>query len=339
MFRSQRDAELTKVIYRRVPVLIDRTRRRGGNPWGIRFFTMFHQTNDAELFHTAEQLQQMRFRPEGSRWRKGKRLFLPLYEAKMVQAYDHRAAGVVVQAGNWVRQGQTEATTLVSHQNPEFTVTPRWWIAQEAVDNCFQDDDGRTFFVGFKDITSPTNQRTMIAAAIPYCGVTNHFPLILNTKSPCLQMCLLANLNALVLDYVARQKIGGVTLNFFIVEQFPMFPPSAYEKPCPWDRRTSLKDWISQRVLKLTCTADDIRPLAEAADFAPVVTRWDPHDRAELQAELDAAFFLLYGIGLDDAEYILSTFKGLRPKDDGTLKMFNSPDLILDAYDRLSGAS
>ena len=142
MFRSQRDAELTKVIYGRVPVLIDRTRRRGGNPWEIRFMRMFDQTNDAELFHTAEQLQQMRFRPEGSRWRKGKRLFLPLYEAKMVQAYDHRAAGVVVQAGNWVRQGQTEATTLVSHQNPEFTVTPRWWVAQEAVDKCFQDDDG-----------------------------------------------------------------------------------------------------------------------------------------------------------------------------------------------------
>ena len=50
MFRSRRDAELTKAIYRRVPVLIDRNRKEGGNPWGIKFVTMFHQTNDAELF-------------------------------------------------------------------------------------------------------------------------------------------------------------------------------------------------------------------------------------------------------------------------------------------------
>jgi hypothetical protein len=34
-------------------------------------------------------------------------------------------------------------------------------------------------------------------------------------------------------------------------------------------------------------------------------------------AELDAAFFHLYGIARDDAEYILSTFKGIH--DRGTL--------------------
>ena len=46
----------------------------------------------------------------------------------MVQAYDHRAAGVVIEKGNWMRQGQTEPTSLVFHQNPEFTVQPRWWV-------------------------------------------------------------------------------------------------------------------------------------------------------------------------------------------------------------------
>ena len=51
IFRSRQDAELTKAIYRRVPILVDESRMEGGNPWGIRFVTMFHQTNDAELFH------------------------------------------------------------------------------------------------------------------------------------------------------------------------------------------------------------------------------------------------------------------------------------------------
>ena len=38
---------------------------------------------------------------------------------------------------------------------------------------------------------------------------------------------------------------------------------------------------------------------------------WDEAERAELMAELDAAFFHLYGIARDDVEYILSTFKGI----------------------------
>ena len=121
IFRSC-DAELTKDVYRRVPILIDEARQEGGNPWGIRFVTMFHQTNDAELFHDPVQLKKLKYRHVGNRWTKGKQTFLPLYEAKMVQSYDHRAASVKVTAGNWVRQGQTEDTTLVEHQNPEFVV-------------------------------------------------------------------------------------------------------------------------------------------------------------------------------------------------------------------------
>jgi hypothetical protein len=131
---------------------------------------------------------------------------------------------------------------------------------------------------------------------------------------------LLANLNAFAYDYCTRQKIGGVTLNFFIVEQVPTLPPDAYAKPCPWDRRTTLESWISERVLKLTCTAEDMLPLADAcgftsgsfqAEYGGRLNKWDEAERAELMAELDAAFFHLYGIARDDVEYILSTFKGI----------------------------
>jgi hypothetical protein len=61
-------------------------------------------------------------------------------------------------------------------------------------------------------------------------------------------------------------------------------------------------------------------PLAEACDFRSGsfqreyggrLNKWDEAERATLLAELDAAFFHLYGIGRDDVEYILSTFKGI----------------------------
>ena len=278
---------------------------------------MFHQTNDAELFREPDALKADGFKLKGNRWIKGKQVFLPMYEAKMLQDYDHRAADVVTDQSNWVRQGQTEKRSLVGYQNPEQLAMPRFWVDAHEVElpewGC----------VGFKDITSPTNQRTMIAACAPIAGFTNHFIIVRSRLEPVRQLCLLANLNAFAYDYCTRQKIGGVTLNFFIVEQVPTLPPETYAKPCPWDHGATLETWISQRVLKLTCTAEDMLPLAEACDFTSGsfhaeyggrLNKWDEAERAELMAELDAAFFYLYGIPRDDVEYILSTFKGIHER-------------------------
>jgi hypothetical protein len=334
IFRSRRDAELTKAIYRRVPVLIDRRRKAGGNPWGIAFKTMFHQTNDAELFADGVTLQKQGYAPEGNIWRKGRKRYLPLYEAKMVQAYDHRAASVIVTEKNWVRQGQTEPTSVVDHMNPEFSAIPRWWVSEVDVDRTLGGDE-RQFFIGFKDITSPTNQRTMIAAAIPRCASTNHFVLLMSDRASKYQTCLLANLNSLVFDYIARQKIGGVTLNFFIVEQLPTLPPDDYDASCPWNPRQKLVKWISDRVLRLSCTAEDMRPLAEAAGFSEGVHRWDELERARIVAELDAAYFLLYRIDRDDVEYILGSFQALHDPGPDLFGGKSQKELVLTAFDEL----
>ena len=56
IFRARQDAELTKAIYRRVPVLV-RDADPNGNPWGVGFQRMFDMTNDSQLFRTREELQ------------------------------------------------------------------------------------------------------------------------------------------------------------------------------------------------------------------------------------------------------------------------------------------
>jgi hypothetical protein len=334
VFRSRRDAELTKAIYRRVPILIDHNRQAGGNPWGISFVRMFDQTNDAELFRTADQLAKEGLKLRGNRWQLRNHVFLPLYEAKMVQAYDHRAAGVVIDPENWVRQGQTVETSLVSHQNPEFVVQPRWWVDQACVCTALGDPLPPGVLC-YKDVTSPTNERTMIAAFMPPSAVVNSAPLVIlqNGITWRLRCCLLGNLNSFALDFIARQKVGGVHLNFFIVEQLPVLHPDVYAERCPWKPAQTLERWISDRVLKLTCTANDMLPLAEAAGFKDGVHKWKPDERAQLKAELDAAYFHLYGINRDDAEYILSTFSGTQRRDTAETGGYRTAELILAAYD------
>jgi hypothetical protein len=323
IFRTKRDGNITKAIYRRVPVLIDKTREGPtGNPWGITFKRLFDQTNDAELFREPDALKKQGYNLEGNRWRKKKRICLPLYEAKMLQAYDHRFGTVFEDTSNWINQGQTVETSYVQHTNPEFLVLPRFWAEEEAIAERVQPADAQLVF---RDITNPTNRRTMISAFAPAVGFINtlvvvQFPAMKRFRT---RACLQANFGSFVFDYVARNKVQGRHMNFYLLEQLATLPPDTYAKPCPWERRVSLEEWISERVLKLTCTAEDMLPLAEACGFTSGsfqseyggrLNRWDEAERAELLAELDAAFFHLYGLNRDDVEYILSTFKGIHER-------------------------
>ncbi len=142
-----------------------------------------------------------------------------------------------------------------------------------------------------------------------------------------------------------RNDLGGLTLNFFIVEQLPTLPPDTYTEKCPWSKKETLEHWISERVLKLSCTAEDMIPLAKACGFkgsrGDGVHVWKETERAQLRAELDAAYFHLYGFKRDDVEYILSTFTntGLAPADQRHGQQYlwqrgSTGEMILEAYDR-----
>ena len=129
VFRSRRDAEITREIYERHPVLVDRS--GGGEPkvWPVRYRTMFHMANDSHLFRTAAQLDAEGFYPvEGNRWKRGDEIYLPLYEGKMVQAFDHRAAISVVNPKNLKRPSQPRETTQGEHADPNWLPIPRFWV-------------------------------------------------------------------------------------------------------------------------------------------------------------------------------------------------------------------
>ena len=58
-----------------------------------------------------------------------------------------------------------------------------------------------------------------------------------------------------------------------------------------------------------------------------------------MQAQLDAAFFLLYGIKRPDVEYILSTFSGVRKESETLLDDSNIFERVLGCYDAFSRKS
>ena len=155
------------------------------------------------------------------------------------------------------------------------------------------------------------------------------------SNAQCRQEWLLAaNLNATILDFVARQKVHGQTLNLFIVEQLPVVPPESYEV-VQFGPKTAA-ELVREAVLELTYTAHDLAPFARDLGYVDETGavrppfRWDEERRLRLRAKLDAVYFHLYGVtDRDDIRYVYSTFPLLERRQTAAPGRYRSRDLCL----------
>jgi hypothetical protein len=149
---------------------------------------------------------------------------------------------------------------------------------------------------------------------------------------------LLATWSSFVFDYVARQKIAGTSMTYFVLKQLPVHPAEAYQTPAPWLGQVHFADWIRQRVLELSFTAWDMEAFARDLGDRGAPFRWDEERRFGTRAELDAAYFHLYGIERGDVDYIMETFPIVKRKDVERYGSFRTKELILDVYDAMAEA-
>ncbi len=274
IFRSEKDAELTKRIYRVAPVLIDEG-RADGNAWNIRFSQgLFNMTGGSHLFENAPG--------DG---------LLPLYEAKLMHQFDHRWA-------TYTADGESRDVADAEKADADFVPTPRYWVAESEVAERLADKGWqRQWLMGWRDITGVEKIRTTIASVIPLSGAGNTLPLFMTNQPPELAAALLANFNSLALDYVARVKVGGTHLTYNYLKQFPFFSPDRYTE--------SDLSFIVPRVLELTYTAHDLKSWAQDLGCDGEPFTFDPERRAALRSELDAYYARLYGLTRDELRYIL----------------------------------
>ena len=308
--------------------------------WAVKYATMFHMTNDSHLFAKKHELKG-----------KDESEFVPLYEGKMVQMFDHRAADVVVNSANLHRPAQQEAIPKTEKINPDRYPTPQYWVNAKDVDATWKGEWG----IAYKSVTAPSNMRTMIAAMVPRCGVGNSMAMLLpesdtDTHYADWASLLLANFNAIVFDFVLRQKVQGQNLNWFIVEQAPVIAPHRFDAllPSPFtaamrkakllpakSAAVTVADFVRFQVLALTYTAHDMAAFAcdmgyvDESGLVLAPFTWNEEERRNRQAALDAVFFWLYGMSRDDAAYILDTFPIIREQDVNTFGHFKTQEDIL----------
>lgn len=329
IFRSRREAEIIKGIYRRVPVLGEASDQEH---WRLTIRQgLFHQTNDADLLYDRARMED-RNAAELAR-------FAPVYEGRMIGMYDHRASSVGFSDKNTFRSGTIVEITDAERNNPELSAGPRFWATTKDAEERIPRDYKKQWFLAFKDVSSATNERTLIATVIPRTAVLYTirvvFPMHADAAQSC---CLLADWNSICTDFVCRSNTSGNHVSEYIIRQVPVHGPLMYSTPCPWDTANTLKGWISRRVLELAYTAWDLSPFATDLTCYHSPFRWDVDRRFFLRCELDAAFFHLYCLDRDSTEYVLDAFRIVRERDEARHGDYRTKQIILDIYDAMTNA-
>lgn len=310
IFRTIADAELSKKIYSEVGVL----RRSGdssGDPWKISYGTLFHMANDSEIFHVSADKDDV-----------------PLYEAKLFWLFDHR----------WATYEHTEDVRNVAvdeKQSYEYEVKPRYWLPKDVLEGALS-HGSLGYLMAWRKITSATNERTTVAAVLPETAAGDSVHLFWLGASSELKACLLADVNSLVHDWCARQKVGGSNFSFYLFDQVATLAPSAYTQ--------SDIDFIVPRVLELTYTSNSLKPWAEALGYKGEPFKFDPERRAILRAELDARYAKLYGLNEEELTYILDpsavygpdypseSFRVLKEKEIAEFGEYRTMRMVLEAF-------
>jgi hypothetical protein len=135
LFRNRQDADITKGIYRRVPVLILEATERDPekNNWGISFSQgLFNMASDSSLFRSAESLFAEGFNPDCNRFVRGSDVYLPLYEAKMLHHFNHRWGDYAMRDPE-SNSNELPDVPLEKLQDPYYQVMPNNWVPEQEV--------------------------------------------------------------------------------------------------------------------------------------------------------------------------------------------------------------
>ena len=337
IFRTKRDSRIALAIYRGAGVLW-REGDPDGNQWGLRLRRMLHMADDSGLFRTQADLVSAGWRLESDRFELEGKLMVPLYEAKMIYQYNHRS-GTFEGGPAGKRPHRLPSPSGAQLADPKYVSLPFYWVAEEETSAWFDGVWGRGWLLCWRDVTDArASVRTVVACIIPRTAVNHSLPLMLPASDPRVVASLYANLSSILFDYCARQKVGGLHLTYFTVQQLPALQPEAYTVHAPWAPSTSIRDWLLPRVLELTYTTWNLRAFAEDCGDGGPPFIWDPDRRFQLRCEIDAAFFHVYGISRDDTSYILDTFSVLKQSETREHGEYRTKCVVLETYDALAAA-
>ena len=206
---------------------------------------------------------------------------LPLYEGKMMHQFDHLWQQPQSGPRYWVDKKEGRAKIL-GRTKDQGQVLPY-----------------QTYRLGFRNIASNTNERTMIMTMLPpYVFVGHSLPLCeVQPYDHQTMIFFCAVMNSFIVDWLIRMKVSA-NLSFVFLDQTPVPRLTAQDKRfAP----------IVERAARLICVHPDFNGLAKDLGLK-AHQPLDADERRTLRAELDVLIARLYGLTRDELAHILRAF-------------------------------
>lgn len=334
-FRWAKDAEVTAAIHGAAPVLVRKPiDGEPENPWKVDFQRMFDMANDSAHFLDHADIEPLIVeRREALAILEDGRQVYPLYEGKMFWHFDHRYGTYEGQTERQANKGVLPRVSNTNHADRTYRIEPRYWVEAGLTHDALGENQSNDWFFSWRDVGP--SERTFVGTIIPRTASGHKSPILISSQEPKLVSALVACLSSLVVDYSARQRGSG--MSFFIVEQLPVIAPSEILQFIQWLGSTA-GDWLSDRVLELCYTNDELASFAADLGRDQLPFRWLPERRVLLQAEIDAAVLHFYGLSRDQAEWLLDSFTVLRKYEERDHDEFRTKKLVLEIYDEMAAA-
>lgn len=263
---------------------------------------------------------------------------LPVFEGRMIDAYDYRAKGYV--SG----RGRSAVWEDYPFGSPAKRIQPQWRITEDRIPEKLADRIYRYRAV-FGDVASPTNQRGLIAGLLPGHVVSGHTVPTIEFSDADIRYLLLwiGVANSFAIDFLVRTKVS-LHMSYTIMDSIP-FPRDFANTPSA--------DAIVRRVCALCAVGDEMEAFREQAARAGILESPDavieaPDQRAIVAAEIDVLVARdVFGQSKQEMLYILDpdnilgrdcgveTFKALRNSELREFKEFRTQRLIEEAWDRV----
>ena len=169
IFRSKRDAEINKAIYRRVPVLI-REGEPDANPWGISFHGHVHMAKDSGLFRTANSSKPTAGNSTATSSIAATDAYLPFTKPRWSTISTIASAPTRARPTPRPTKESSRSLTRRQHADPDRVSLPWYWVPEEEFEERLDERWDRRWLLGWRDVCRNTDTRTVIAGLLPEWG-------------------------------------------------------------------------------------------------------------------------------------------------------------------------
>jgi hypothetical protein len=252
---------------------------------------------------------------------------VPLYEGRMVDAFDHRAKGY------YSGRGRTAIWEELPFGSPKKAIRPQWRILETDLPHKVMGRASK-YRIAYNKVTSPTNERSLYAALLPPGVVAGDVvPTILFDEGwEWMYMVWLSVANSFACDWLVRRKVT-LHLTYTTLDTIP-FPRISAEH--------SIARQLVPLALRLTCCGPEMIDYwnARAAEGwveavcsdggAPGVE--NENERLRIRAKIDAIVARdVFGLNVNEMEYVLTDFPTLAKRQIDRYNEFLTKRLILEA--------